>query len=324
MNQVLAYASYVGALEAASRGYHTIVGPLLRNACLCCQAVERFHSKSIAENMATLSRSDNASTDRTESSETRSLSPSPSLPFPPCMSTGALVIATVLHLTGQTSSPDDGQFGNAAEIVERAYEEEVSLRIARKIREAEGGALSAVEANKIDDVISSTERRISAAGERAAEGPENTCADGYVSSGTGSLSTSSTCVSEGKARHEGMHDKKHEYVSSRTPSNTPGGGFDASREITIVRQEIICGGSQLPSCRRHERVAWRSADSKPMKINPLAMSEREFGQQTWPLARGATFLLEDGETRMGLSNAIMWAKVNPFSPLNTGCRIMPF
>ncbi|CAN0365962.1 unnamed protein product, partial [Ectocarpus sp. 8 AP-2014] len=41
-------------------------------------------------------------------------------------------------------------------------------------------------------------------------------------------------------------------------------------------------------------------------------------------AKGATFLLEDGETVIGLNEAVMWAKVNPFSPLNTGCRITPF
>lgn len=36
------------------------------------------------------------------------------------------------------------------------------------------------------------------------------------------------------------------------------------------------------------------------------------------------FVLEDGESVMSLNNAIMWANVNPFSPLATGARINPF
>lgn len=323
---MLAYASYVGALEAASRGYHTIVAPLLRNACLCGQAVERFHRKSSVEkNTAALSRSD-PSTDRAES-RTRS----PSQTFPPCMSTGALVLDAVRHVTEEGSSTEGERVDNAAEVAGRAYEQGVALRIARRIREEEGGALSSEDANAIDDLLSSTERRINATGEGvAAQVAGHAYADSNVSSRTRSPSTSSTFASEGKARDEDIYNKNHKNVSSCTSFGTQAftggviGNNGASREITTIRQEIVCSGSQLPSCRRHERVAWRSADPRSTKINPIAISKREFGQQTWPLARGATFLLEDGETLMGLSNAIMWAKVNPFSPLNTGCRIMPF
>ena len=40
--------------------------------------------------------------------------------------------------------------------------------------------------------------------------------------------------------------------------------------------------------------------------------------------KGPMFILEDGESVISLSNAIMWAKVNSFSPLATGSRINPF
>ena len=40
--------------------------------------------------------------------------------------------------------------------------------------------------------------------------------------------------------------------------------------------------------------------------------------------RGAPFFLEDGRCCVSLSEALMWAAVNPFSPLGTGQRINPF
>lgn len=40
--------------------------------------------------------------------------------------------------------------------------------------------------------------------------------------------------------------------------------------------------------------------------------------------QGPVFLLEDGESAISLNDALMWAKVNPFSPLGTGLRINPF
>lgn len=104
-----------------------------------------------------------------------------------------------------------------------------------------------------------------------------------------------------------------------------------------VGGEIIVSGSRLPSCRHHERVAWRTPagddpglsiksppHSKRMTVPPLATSSLEFGHEVFPRARGAAFLLEDQETALGLNEAVMWSKVNPFSPLNTGCRILPF
>ncbi len=40
--------------------------------------------------------------------------------------------------------------------------------------------------------------------------------------------------------------------------------------------------------------------------------------------KGPDFVLEDGKTIISLNEAIMWAKVTPFSPLNTGFKINPF
>jgi hypothetical protein len=40
--------------------------------------------------------------------------------------------------------------------------------------------------------------------------------------------------------------------------------------------------------------------------------------------QGPVFLLEDGKSAISLNDALMWAKVNPFSPLGTGVRIVPF
>uniref|UniRef100_A0A3Q2XAF2 WD repeat domain 17 n=1 Tax=Hippocampus comes TaxID=109280 RepID=A0A3Q2XAF2_HIPCM len=40
--------------------------------------------------------------------------------------------------------------------------------------------------------------------------------------------------------------------------------------------------------------------------------------------QGPVFLLEDGKSAISLNDALMWAKVNPFSPLGTGVRMNPF
>ncbi|XP_059144021.1 WD repeat-containing protein 17-like [Physella acuta] len=40
--------------------------------------------------------------------------------------------------------------------------------------------------------------------------------------------------------------------------------------------------------------------------------------------RGQAFFLEDGQSAISLNEALMWAKVNPFSPLGSGVRLNPF
>ncbi|KAJ8335867.1 hypothetical protein SKAU_G00392090 [Synaphobranchus kaupii] len=40
--------------------------------------------------------------------------------------------------------------------------------------------------------------------------------------------------------------------------------------------------------------------------------------------QGPVFFLEDGKSAISLNDALMWAKVNPFSPLGTGMRLNPF
>ncbi|KAK7820829.1 hypothetical protein U0070_024787, partial [Myodes glareolus] len=41
-------------------------------------------------------------------------------------------------------------------------------------------------------------------------------------------------------------------------------------------------------------------------------------------AQGPVYFLEDGKSAVSLNDALMWAKVNPFSPLGTGIRLNPF
>ncbi|KAM4836670.1 WD repeat-containing protein 17 isoform 4-T4 [Thomomys bottae] len=40
--------------------------------------------------------------------------------------------------------------------------------------------------------------------------------------------------------------------------------------------------------------------------------------------QGPVYFLEDGKSAISLNDALMWAKVNPFSPLGTGVRLNPF
>eukprot|EP00743_Colponemidia_sp_Colp-15_P006499 GILK01006998.1.p1 GENE.GILK01006998.1~~GILK01006998.1.p1 ORF type:complete len:1239 (+),score=161.70 GILK01006998.1:69-3785(+) len=45
---------------------------------------------------------------------------------------------------------------------------------------------------------------------------------------------------------------------------------------------------------------------------------------TRQIIQGPEVVLEDGRAAVGLAECLMWAKVNPFSPLNTGFRVNPF
>jgi hypothetical protein len=48
------------------------------------------------------------------------------------------------------------------------------------------------------------------------------------------------------------------------------------------------------------------------------------GQNAARTAVGLSYVLEDGSSSISLSDALMWQKVCPFSPLNTGCVMQPF
>merc|ERR1719215_813031 len=61
-------------------------------------------------------------------------------------------------------------------------------------------------------------------------------------------------------------------------------------------------GSQLPTCAK-----------KHAKTSVL----------TNALIRGPAFDLENRKLHVSLSDALAWARVNAFSPLNTGCKIQP-
>jgi hypothetical protein len=39
--------------------------------------------------------------------------------------------------------------------------------------------------------------------------------------------------------------------------------------------------------------------------------------------QGPEHLLEDETSYIGLAEAVMWSRVNPFSPLSTGFRLQP-
>jgi len=73
-------------------------------------------------------------------------------------------------------------------------------------------------------------------------------------------------------------------------------------------------------------------DSKRPVCVPIAGSllptGRTSGMKTSVLTgqpiKGAAFVLEDESTCVGLQEAIQWASLNRFSPLNTGSRINPF
>ncbi|CAM9129396.1 unnamed protein product, partial [Hapterophycus canaliculatus] len=447
--EVLAYASYVGAIEAVVRGYNPVVAALLQTTAACVQAMERIAAesesqggyrahegdeKSIENGEAeaavartqrrTRSRSPcrrwHATRRRAESpprhGESRSPSPSskgrqsgrsspPRQPsssrlFPPCMSVGALAMASFQHLNiwyeggllGATAPSHRPVAAprNASESTN--YAREVRLSFAHWIRD-EAINLPPKDAKAVHALMSSAEHRASmrhaaasgrrhefmmtsAKAERPAGGLESPTMSTAVStrstlaaeakiirgsSGSGSSSSRSSSRSssgsscdeserEGDAEcYPGEKSNEAETLAGEPPwrkenalcvTSISNEGWSSPSPFTPWRSacgEIIASGSRIPSCRRHERVVWRTphGDGSNLAVNPsprasnratqnLATCSLVFGHDVWPRVKGASFLLEDDETSLGLNEAIMWAKVNPFSPLNTGCRIMPF
>ena len=291
--EVLAYSSYIGALEAVARGYRPVVVPLLRNASVCVKlatklrgarhpgdsaAVEGKQNYVMDGNRSPQSRDEDASGGRLPTSEV----------FPPCMSPAALAAAAIHWLTIDPASgrgcgveplgdSDTGQAGNST----------------GSLKGRHPGKLFPDEAKAVDHLLACCE--LAARREDMVERRSSTPTTGL----------------EAKRDETANSDWRGDFSDRR-------GGW------TGAWGEIVVGGSRLPSCRRHERTAWGMAHTRHKAACHTPLLAPGLGQLMWPAERGAMFLLEDSVTFIGLSNAVMWAKVNPFSPLNTGERIMPF
>lgn len=344
--EVLAYSSYIGALEAMARGYHPVVTSLLRNASNCVQAATRLSGKLTERGSSNADAKNGPDQDGSCSPARRRprrrKSPQRVSDFPPCMSVGALALAAIEHIMAWSSG--EGSPHSMESWVGPRCTRETAMRIAHRIRTEED--LSAKYAKAVDDLLLSVERGAIV----------DTQGFGVPIAGT-PTTTSPAPASDSEAKSRDTDDgDAHDYdtngepyaafstrieensgsCAERVPTSTRGTNSSPSSSSPSPWRDdyldIVVAGSRLPSCRRHERVAWRTQHktATPRRQDSLAgylppsTASPEFGQDAWPTARGATFLLEDGETVMGLSEAVMWAKVNPFSPLNTGSRIMPF
>ncbi|XP_076467583.1 LOW QUALITY PROTEIN: WD repeat-containing protein 17-like [Babylonia areolata] len=100
----------------------------------------------------------------------------------------------------------------------------------------------------------------------------------------------------------------------------------------------------------HQKDESRGGEGEPSSPGWVQL-QRRLGCETWPLEfgpdcvasshlpshsdvhvsvltghriRGLAVFLEDGNSALSVNEALMWAKVNPFSPLGSGMRITPF
>lgn len=276
-SEVLAYSSYVGALEAKARGYHEVVVPLLRNASACVKLVKRLRGATCAGDNTAADGKQTSDADDSQSPKPRNADARQSTPiaedFPLFMSSEVLEATATNWLKADASSTVD---------IDRVADLPTS---SRKGLNREGTSIC--EAKAVDHLLTCAEvaarrRRILARRALSLTSPETTQGE-----------------TDGVTRGE-------------KPSYSKLNPRDCDSDGTWVGAwgEIIVGGSRLPSCRHHERTSWSKAAPHVLQV--------------WPMNGGATFTLEDGKTTIGLNNAIMWAKVNPFSPLNSGERIMPF
>lgn len=403
--EVLAYASYLGAIQAIVRGYNPIVVPLLRNASTCIAATERIvlgkEGGGRSNTDADEKNSDKGSEPRAREHNRspspgrrrgsarvsgraaspgrrrgiarpsgRSTSPRPakSSIFPSCMSAAALSLAAIQHLTMWSkergyartfsSSSSSTEASKTAAGCSPQYDGvEAELSYKHRVRDEEKKR-PAKDHKDVDGLLSSTEQGVGTV-RIAATIPQRTSTDATAiltaeakrRCETNGNSDSIFGTDDGKmARARGLSSEEKGDATIATPAdggtrsrradwvsgNTTGNSSSQFSPWRTMRGEIVVGGSRLPSCRRHERVAWRTTpprDASGSMLNfqsqtrvapPLATSFLDPGLEVWPRPRGPAFLLEDEETVLGLNEAVMWSKVNPFSPLNTGCGMTPY
>ncbi|XP_050965614.1 WD repeat-containing protein 17 isoform X2 [Labeo rohita] len=82
--------------------------------------------------------------------------------------------------------------------------------------------------------------------------------------------------------------------------------------------------SQLLSRTREELIKGLEGPDYVTGSNLPSHSDVQISCFTGLRIQGPAFFLEDGKSAISLNDALMWAKVNPFSPLGTGIRLNPF
>ncbi|TRZ01527.1 hypothetical protein DNTS_005210 [Danionella cerebrum] len=82
--------------------------------------------------------------------------------------------------------------------------------------------------------------------------------------------------------------------------------------------------SQLLSRMREEPIKGLEGPDYVTGSNLPSHSDVQISCFTGLRIQGPAFFLEDGKSAISLNDALMWAKVNPFSPLGTGIRLNPF
>ncbi|CAM9326852.1 unnamed protein product [Choristocarpus tenellus] len=332
--QVLAYASFAGGLEAEARGYVAVTAHLFLNAAACVQAAGAAPSAAATSEGGSKCRL-----------------------FPVCMDRELLLMAAVRKLVGWYCSEPGGVGEDKIQpTVERGEVEarryKTALLILGEIRDDDdlstqniaaidrllilgnssellgldrnGGLAVGMTKSDIEDEKGSTGSEESQEVDSDEEGEEGKNG-GRDKTTQGTLSGSMfRAWSSNKREHRraiagSSHGKEDQWASGRE-------GYSG---------EIVVSGSRLPSARRHQRGPWRRAVAMMGGTRVV----KGFGQERGgaaalltiagknphcPGLREAEYTLEDGETTMGINRAVMWAKVNPFSPLNTGHLMMPF
>ena len=139
-------------------------------------------------------------------------------------------------------------------------------------------------------------------------------------------------------------------VVSTTTSTAGGGGMEGSvgwggSARVTGRQACVrasASASAFSACARAAAQGLHELQrARPAEPNPHSTSRHEVvatgslvytgSQQRQTISRisgerirGPTVLLEDGHSAVSKSEAVMWAKLHPFSPLNTGKLLNPF
>ncbi|KAI0234337.1 WD repeat-containing protein 17 [Lamellibrachia satsuma] len=101
-----------------------------------------------------------------------------------------------------------------------------------------------------------------------------------------------------------------------------------STDVRSASEEVFLS----PDQQEHYDELMRRAGPESLFLGPDVVSSSHLPSHmkvykshlTGQIIRGPVYFLEDGRSAISISDAVMWAKVNPFSPFGSGLRINPF
>ncbi|KAK3876979.1 hypothetical protein Pcinc_018267 [Petrolisthes cinctipes] len=117
------------------------------------------------------------------------------------------------------------------------------------------------------------------------------------------------------------------HASYILEKHRPSGYEFLGQYITTARTKWERGESDWGVVTSNTSACWLWCDSGVTRVSGSHLPRHSDSQTcciTNQIIKGPSYFLEKSESVMGQNDALMWAKVHPYSPLGTGLRLNPF